>query len=100
MLNDLSEKPYAAAVFAAALLAMSGPASAHQQRPPVMQDQSEIIQLQNRMQRQQFEQQQQLNRQIDRQQATQPPVQRPQVPTFQQNCQTQVTGSGYVRNCR
>ncbi len=99
MLNDLSGKSHAAAVFAAALLTVSVPASA-QQRPPVVQDQSEIIQLQNRIQRQQFEQQQQFNRQIDRQQVTQPPVQRPQVPTFQQNCQTQVTGSGYVRNCR
>ncbi|MCK9550597.1 hypothetical protein [Aquamicrobium sp.] len=80
-------------------MTVSVPASA-QQRPPVVQNPSEIIQLQNRMQRQQFEQQQQFNRQIDRQQVTQPLVQRPQVPTFQQNCQTQVTGSGYVRNCR
>jgi len=99
MLNDLSGKSYAAAIFAAGLLAMSVPASA-QQRQPVVQNPSEIIQLQNRIQRQQFEQQQQLNRQIDRQQITQPPAQRPQVPTFQQNCQTQVTSSGYVRNCR
>jgi len=99
MLNELSRTSYAAAVFAAALLTVSVPASA-QQRPPVVQNPSEIIQLQNRMQRQQFEQQQQFNRQIDRQQVTQPLVQRPQVPTFQQNCQTQVTGSGYVRNCR
>lgn len=98
MLNYLFGKPCAAALLAAALLAI-GPASA-QQRPPVVQNPSEIIQLQNRMQRQQFEQQQQLNRQIDRQQVTQPPVQRPQVPTFQQNCQTQMTSSGYVRNCR
>lgn len=99
MLNHLFGKPCAAALLAATLLAVGGPASA-QQRAPVVQNPSEIIQLQNRIQRQQFEQQQQLNRQIDRQQATQPPVQRPQVPTFQQNCQTQVTGSGYVRNCR
>lgn len=99
MLSELSRTSCAAALLATALMAMRVPASA-QQRPPAVQDQSEIIQLQNRMQRQQFEQQQQLNRQIDRQQVTQPPVQRPQVPTFQQNCQTQVTGSGYVRNCR
>lgn len=99
MLNELSRTSYAVALLTAALLTVSVPAPA-QQRPPVVQDQSEIIQLQNRIQRQQFEQQQQLNRQIDRQQVTQPPVQRPQVPTFQQNCQTQVTGSGYVRNCR
>ncbi len=98
MLNHLG-KSCLAAVFAVALLAMSGPASA-QQRPPVVQNPSEIIQLQNRIQRQQFEQQQQFNRQIDRQQVTQPPAQRPQVPAFQQNCQTQVTSSGYVRNCR
>lgn len=76
------------------------PVAAQQQLPVTRDNQSEIIQLQNRIQRQHFEQQQQLNRQIDRQQVTQPPVQRPQVPTFQQNCQTQVTGSGYVRNCR
>lgn len=99
MLNELSRTSYAAAVFAAALLTVSVPASA-QQRPPVVQNPSEIIQLQNRMQRQQFEQQQQLDRQIDRQQATQPLAPRPQAPVFQQNCQTQLTTSGYVRNCR
>lgn len=99
MLNYLFGKPCAAAVFAAALLTVSVPTSA-QQRPPVVQDQSEIIQLQNRIQRQQFEQQQQLNRQIDRQQVTQPPAPRPQVPTFRQNCQITLSGNTYVRNCR
>ncbi len=103
MLNEFSRTSYAAALLAAALLAMSAPASAQQRLPdarPDTQNQLEIIQLQNRIQRQQFEQQQQLDRQIDRQQATQPLAPRPQAPVFQQNCQTQLTTSGYVRNCR
>jgi len=86
-----------AAIALAASLAF--PAAA-QQRPPVVQDNaSEIIQLQNRIQRQQFEQQQQINRQQDRQQITQPSP-RPEVPTFRPNCQLQLSGNTYVRNCR
>ncbi len=86
---------------AIALLAcLAFPAAAQQQLPVARDNATEIIQLQNRIQRQQFEQQQQLNRQIDRQQVTQPPAPRPQVPTFRQNCQITLSGNTYVRNCR
>ncbi|MGS1094128.1 hypothetical protein ACVCNR_05995 [Aquamicrobium terrae] len=80
-------------------VALAGPAAA-QQRPPVVQDQaSEIIQLQNRIQRQQFEQQQQIYKQLDRQQNAQPQPP-PRVPAFQQNCQIQLSGNSYIRTCR
>ena len=89
------------ALAAMALLAcLAVPAAAQQQLPVARDNATEIIQLQNRIQRQQFEQQQQLNRQIDRQQVTQPPAPRPQVPTFRQNCQITLSGNTYVRNCR
>lgn len=89
------------ALAAMTLLACLGvPAAAQQQLPVARDNATEIIQLQNRIQRQQFEQQQRLDRQIDRQQVTQPPEPRPQVPTFRQNCQITLSGNTYVRNCR
>lgn len=92
-------KALALMVLAFALASMTLPASA-QQRQPVVQDQaSEIIQLQNRIQRQQFEQQQQIYKQLDRQQNAQPQPP-PRVPAFQQNCQIQLSGNSYIRTCR
>lgn len=96
MLKTHGRKSLAAIALAASL---AFPAAA-QQQPPVRDNASEIIQLQNRIQRQQFDQQQQIYRQLDRQQVTQPPTPRPQVPAFRQDCQITLSGNTYVRNCR
>lgn len=61
---------------------------------------TDIIILQNRLQRQQFQQQQQQFRQQDRQQVVPPQVQRPQVPTLDSDCRIEVFGNSYVKKCR
>ncbi|MGB3646152.1 MAG: hypothetical protein WBG88_17270 [Mesorhizobium sp.] len=53
--------------------------------------------LRNQIQRQQFQQQQQLNREQDRRIAP-PPVL--DVPKVKPACQTQVFGNSYLRSCR
>lgn len=53
--------------------------------------------LRNQIQRQQFQQQQQFNREQDRRIAP-PPVL--EVPKITPTCQTQVFGNSYLRSCR
>jgi hypothetical protein len=53
--------------------------------------------LRNQIQRQQFQQQQQFNREQDRRVAP-PPVL--DVPKVKPTCQTQVFGNSYLRSCR
>ncbi|MGB3898244.1 MAG: hypothetical protein WA973_06790 [Mesorhizobium sp.] len=53
--------------------------------------------LRNQIQRQQFQQQQQFNREQDRRIAP-PPVL--EVPKVKPTCQTQVFGNSYLRSCR
>ena len=54
--------------------------------------------LRNQIQRQQFQQQQQLDRTLDRRATPRPPVL--EVPRMKPGCQTQVYGNNYMRNCR
>jgi hypothetical protein len=61
---------------------------------------TELMVLQNQLQRQQFQQQQQQFRQQDRQQVVPLQVQRPSVPTIGSNCRTEVFGNTYVKKCR
>ncbi|KQZ97823.1 hypothetical protein ASD64_16620 [Mesorhizobium sp. Root157] len=61
---------------------------------------TEMMILQNRLQRQQFQQQQQQFRQQDRQQVVPPQVQRPEVPALGLNCRIEVFGNSYVKKCR
>lgn len=61
---------------------------------------TELMVLQNQLQRQQFQQQQQQFRQQDRQQVLPLQVQRPSVPTIGSNCRTEVFGNTYVKKCR
>ncbi len=61
---------------------------------------TELMMLQNRMQRQQFNQQQQQFRIEDRQQPVPPEVRRPQVRSLGTDCRTEVFGNSYVKRCR
>jgi hypothetical protein len=61
---------------------------------------TDLMILQNRLQRQQFQQQQQQFRQQDRQQVVPLQVQRPEVPALGLNCRVEVFGNTYVKNCR
>ncbi|KQZ33270.1 hypothetical protein ASD50_00250 [Mesorhizobium sp. Root552] len=61
---------------------------------------TELMVLQNQLQRQQFQQQQQQFRQQDRQQVVPLQLQRPNVPTIGSNCRTEVFGNTYVKKCR
>jgi hypothetical protein len=61
---------------------------------------TELMVLQNQLQRQQFQQQQQQFRQQDRQQDIPLQLQRPNVPTIGSNCRTEVFGNTYVKKCR
>jgi hypothetical protein len=88
----------------AALLAPAGAASAIEIGNPAgntaiigqMRD-ADLQALRNQIQRQQFQQQQQLNREQDRRVAP-PPVL--DVPKVKPTCQTQVFGNSYLTNCR
>lgn len=61
---------------------------------------TELMVLQNQLQRQQFQQQQQQFRQQDRQQVVPLQLQRPSVPSIGSNCRTEVFGNTYVKKCR
>jgi hypothetical protein len=82
-------------------LTLAGAASA-QAVPPsaaLRNDAGDLRALQNRIQRQQFQQQQQQFREQDRQSIPlnpQPPV----VPVIRPGCQTQVYGNRVLSNCR
>lgn len=68
--------------------------------PGVLLQQNELQMMQNRLQRQQFQQNQQIIREIDRQ-AVQPRAPREQVPVIRPGCQIQIYGNGYSgRGCR
>ena len=75
------------------------PAPSVNRNVPVIIDRgAELRAMENRLQRQQFQQEQQFNRQLDRRQLV--PLQRPDVPSVQQNCNVQVFGNTYLKSCR
>ncbi len=59
--------------------------------------QGQLQQLQNRLERQQYQQQQQIYRELDRQTAPKP---RPDVPVLGKTCQLETTGNTISRVCR
>lgn len=59
--------------------------------------QNQLQQLRDSLQRQQFQQQQQINREQDRRIMPQP---RPEVPVVRQACPIQIVGNQIVRVCR
>lgn len=89
-----------AALAAAALLGTVSNASAQvvipTNRNTVIQ-QNELQTLRNQLQRQQFQQEQQLYREQDRQIA---PTPQPQVPVFGQTCRLEAVGNTISRVCR
>jgi len=68
--------------------------------PGVLLQQNELQMMQNRLQRQQYQQNQQIIREIDRQAPPQAPPRQP-VPVIKPGCQGQVFGNTYTgTNCR
>jgi hypothetical protein len=63
----------------------------------LQQSRDELRMLENRIQRQQFQQQQQQFRDQDRQMVPQP---RLEVPQIRPSCQLQPSGSGFASRCR
>jgi hypothetical protein len=60
-------------------------------------EQGQLQQLQNSLQRQQYQQQQQLYRELDRQAAPKP---QPNVPVFNPTCRAEAVGNTISRVCR
>ncbi|AZO61176.1 hypothetical protein EOA75_14285 [Mesorhizobium sp. M1A.F.Ca.IN.022.07.1.1] len=96
----LSAALIAAALSTAALLGAASYASAQVVIPTdrnALIQHNELQALRNQLQRRQFQQQQQLYREQDRQIV---PKARPEVPIVKQNCQSQVIGTTISRVCR
>ncbi|WP_366663874.1 hypothetical protein [Mesorhizobium sp.] len=90
----------AAALSTAALLGAASYASAQVVIPTdrnALIQHNELQALRNQLQRRQFQQQQQLYREQDRQIV---PKARPEVPIVKQNCQSRVIGTTISRVCR
>ncbi|CAM5471667.1 hypothetical protein ATER59S_03151 [Aquamicrobium terrae] len=80
----------------AVLPALAGPAGAAGtvMVPGAVMQQNEMQMLQDRIQRQQYQQNQQIIRELDRQATPSRPL-REQVPVMKPNCQVQVFGNSY-----
>lgn len=97
-------KAWLLAAMTAVALAPAGPALAIDIRPGIDPTSTqiqplELRNLESRFQRQQYEQQQQFFRELDRESAARP-TRRPVVPRVIPNCQDQVFGSRFLPSCR